>query len=38
MTAMGPLMEYFHTHPGVGPKESMFRVTQEKRPEHGPGE
>jgi hypothetical protein len=29
MTAMGPLMEYFHTHPGVGPKESMFRVTQE---------
>lgn len=22
-------MEYFHTHPGVGPKESLLRVTQE---------
>ncbi|KAI1611762.1 LIM-domain binding protein-domain-containing protein [Exophiala viscosa] len=29
MTAMGPLMEYFHMHPGVGPKESLIRVTQE---------
>lgn len=29
MTAMGPLMEYFHTHPGVGIKETLFRVTQE---------
>ncbi|EXJ89477.1 hypothetical protein A1O3_02544 [Capronia epimyces CBS 606.96] len=29
MTAMGPLMEYFHSHPGVGIKETMFRVTQE---------
>jgi hypothetical protein len=29
MTAMGPIMEYFHTHPGVSPKESLFRVTQD---------
>merc|ERR1711939_1161036 len=29
MTAMGPLMEYFHSHPGIGPKESLLRVTHE---------
>lgn len=29
MTAMGPLMEYFHNHPGIGPKEALQRVTQE---------
>ncbi|KAG9793358.1 Transcriptional activator ptaB [Exophiala dermatitidis] len=29
MTAMGPLMEYFHTHPGIGIKDTLFRVTQE---------
>lgn len=26
---MAPIMEYFHTHPGVTPKESLFRVTHE---------
>lgn len=26
---MGPIMEYFHNHPGVSPKESLFRVTQD---------
>ncbi|EXJ95424.1 hypothetical protein A1O1_00545 [Capronia coronata CBS 617.96] len=29
MTAMGPLMEYFHTHPGIGIKETLYRVTHE---------
>ncbi|KIW15744.1 hypothetical protein PV08_05794 [Exophiala spinifera] len=29
MTAMGPLMEYFHSHPGIGPRDSLLRVTQE---------
>lgn len=26
---MGPLMEYYHQHPGVTPKDSLLRVTQE---------
>ncbi|KAJ9630216.1 hypothetical protein H2204_008577 [Knufia peltigerae] len=29
MTAMAPLMEYFHSHPGIGPRDSLLRVTQE---------
>ena len=29
MTAMGPLMEYYHYHPGITPKDSLMRVTQE---------
>ncbi|OCT44219.1 hypothetical protein CLCR_00584 [Cladophialophora carrionii] len=29
MTAMGPLMEYYHQHPGISPKDSLLRVTQE---------
>lgn len=26
---MGPLMEYYHVHPGITPKDSLYRVTQE---------
>lgn len=26
---MAPLMEYFHSHPGIGPRDSLLRVTQE---------
>ena len=26
---MSPLMEYWHSHPGIGPRESLHRVTQE---------
>ncbi len=26
---MGPLMEYYHQHPGITPKDSLLRVTQE---------
>jgi hypothetical protein len=29
MTAMAPIMEYYHGHPTYGPKECLFRVTQE---------
>lgn len=29
MTAMGPIMEYFHTHPGVSPKDALYGVTTE---------
>ena len=26
---MGPIMEYFQSHPGISPRESLSRVTQE---------
>jgi hypothetical protein len=26
---MGPLMEFYHSHPGISPKDSLLRVTQE---------
>ncbi|KIX97198.1 uncharacterized protein Z520_07312 [Fonsecaea multimorphosa CBS 102226] len=29
MTAMGPLMEYYQQHPGISPKDTLLRVTQE---------
>jgi hypothetical protein len=29
MTAMGPLMEYFHTHPGITPREALMRINNE---------
>lgn len=29
MTAMGPIMECYHNHPGLGPRDSLHKVTQE---------
>ena len=28
---MGPLMEYFHTHPGLGPRESLLQINAENQ-------
>lgn len=28
---MGPLMEYYHSHPGIGPRESLTRINQENQ-------
>lgn len=31
MTSMGPLIEYYHNHPGLGPRESLSRINSENQ-------